>query len=519
MKSGDEHPFERLIADISGRFLQSDAESTDAEIEHALAAIGESLEVDRCFTFLASRNGSRHRASHVWTGSGIAPDQEVIGQVMQDAFPWVGAKMLRQEDIVINRLEELPPEAKREMSYCRDHGIQSFLMCPMHTRKMVVGNIGVDSIRRRWIWTDDDLRRVRLVGEIIANGILRQRKDREIEKLKQRLEAENLYLRDEIELKHSHAEIFGDSTEVKSMLVQVEQVAETDTSVLILGETGTGKELLAKAIHRSSPRRDRPLISVNCAALSPTLIESELFGREKGAYTGAIGRQIGRFEVADGSTLFLDEVGELPLELQAKLLRVLQSGEFERLGSPKTIRVDVRVIAATNRDLFQAVGNGAFRNDLFYRLNVFPITVPSLRDRRDDIPLLVWTFVREFEQTIGRHVDHISTRSMNALKAYSWPGNVRELRNIIERAMILCRGGKLIVDLPLEPGTSAAIKPLKTLAETECDYITSVLDSTGWRVSGERGAAKILGLKPTTLESRMKKLGIKRPQDITTYRE
>ncbi len=505
-----EIPFERLIADISGRFLQSRPDAIDAEIERALAALGAVLRVDRCFTFLVSANGSRHRVRHVWTAPGIAPDREVIGQVMQDVFPWVGAKMLRHEDIVINCLDELPSEANLELAYCRDRRVRSFLMCPMHTENTVVGNIGVDSVRRERTWTGNEFSRVRLVGEIIANAILRQHKDREIALLKERLEAENIYLRDEIELKHSHEETVGESAAVKAMLAQAEQVAETDTGVLILGETGTGKELLARAIHRSSARAQRPLIAVNCAALSPTLIESELFGREKGAYTGAVGKQVGRFEIADGSSIFLDEIGELPLEVQAKLLRVLQNGELERLGSPRTIRVDVRVIAATNRDLALAIREGTFREDLYYRLNVFPITVPPLRDRREDIPLLVWAFVREFEQTMGRHVERISSRGMEMLMAYSWPGNVRELRNVIERAMILCRDSKLTVELPTSATEPTTARSLKTLAETERDYIIMALERTGWRVSGERGAARILGLKPTTLESRMKKLGIRR---------
>jgi len=442
-----EHLFEHLIAEISGRFLQSDLEAIDTEIEQALAAIGEALGVDRSFTFLVSPDGTEHRVKHVWNVPGVAPVSEAIGRVVQDSFPWISTMMLRHEDIVIHRLDELPPKANRELHFCREHGTQSFLMCPMHTGQMVVGNIGVDSVRRQRTWTNDERRRVRLIGDLLANAILRQRKDREIAELRQHLEAENLYLRDEIGLTHSHEGIVGETTAIKSVLRQVEQVAETDTSVLILGETGTGKELVARAIHRASSRRDRPLVAVNCAALSPTLIESELFGREKGAYTGAVGKQIGRFEIADGSTLFLDEIGELPLEVQAKLLRVLQSGEIERLGSPRTIRVDVRVVAATNRDLERAIRDGAFRSDLFYRLNVFPIPLPPLRDRSDDIPLLVWAFVRELERTMGRHIERISPQSMRALANYPWPGNVRELRNLVERAMILCRGSKLTLDV------------------------------------------------------------------------
>ena len=276
--------------------------------------------------------------------------------------------------------------------------------------------------------------------------------------------------------------------------------------MLILGETGTGKELLTRAIHDLSPRKGRPLVKVNCAALPSTLVESELFGREKGAYTGALSRQTGRFEVADGSTIFLDEICELPLELQVKLLRVLQDGQFERLGSSKTIEVDVRVIAATNRDIEKAVREGNFREDLFYRLNVFPITVPPLRERREDIPLLIWVFVEEFDKTMGKTIENIPQKSMDLLQRYSWPGNIRELRNVIERAMIVSKGATLQIDIPTIGESQTFSRG--TLEEVEKKHITEVLESTGWKVSGEKGAAKILDLNPKTLESRMKKLGI-----------
>jgi transcriptional regulator with GAF, ATPase, and Fis domain len=290
-------------------------------------------------------------------------------------------------------------------------------------------------------------------------------------------------------------------------LAQAEQVAETDSTVLILGETGSGKELLAQAIHDLSPRAKRPMVTVNCAALPPTLIEAELFGRERGAYTGASNKQVGRFELAHGTTLFLDEVGELPPELQAKLLRVLQQGKFERLGGIRTITVDVRVIAATNSDLAARVKRGDFRDDLFYRLNVFPIRVPPLRERREDIPPLVWTFVREFSERMGKSIERIPQRIMSSLCQYPWPGNVRELRNVIERAMILAKNGTLLVPIPDSDETTTT---LVTLAEMEIGYIGRVMEQTGWRVRGPSGAAEILGLKPTTLESRMKKLGIRR---------
>jgi len=332
----------------------------------------------------------------------------------------------------------------------------------------------------------------------------------EIKQLKDRLEQENIFLREEIEIQFRHDEIVGDSDAIKGVLSQAEMVANQGTSVLILGETGTGKELLAHAIHNMSPRKDRAMIKVNCAALPSTLIESELFGREKGAFTGALSKQIGRFEAADGSTIFLDEVGDLPLELQAKLLRVLHEGQFERLGSIKTVSVDVRVIAATNHDLEQAIREGRFRQDLFYRLNVFPITIPPLRGRREDIPLLVWAFVKELGEGMGRSIEKISKKTMDMLQEYPWPGNVRELRNVIERAMILSTRSTLIIDrLGSKDPTQITNR---TLEEIERNHIADVLESVQWRVYGKNGAAEILGLKPSTLQHRMKKLGIEKPR-------
>ncbi len=332
---------------------------------------------------------------------------------------------------------------------------------------------------------------------------------REIEDLKQRIEQENAYLREEIGLHQLHEEIVGQSEAMKRVLVMAEQVAKTNSTVLILGETGTGKELFARAIHKMSERKDRPLISVNCASLPPTLIESELFGREKGAYTGALTRMVGRFEVADGATIFLDEIGDLPLEVQSKLLRVLENGQFERLGSTKTLQVDVRIIAATNRDLAQEVQEGRFRKDLFYRLNVFPITIPPVRERPEDIPLLAWAFVRQFEKGMGKRIDTIARKRMEELQRYSWPGNVRELRNVIEHAMIVSSAKTLVVDLP-QAGSSELPRG-RNLEDMERGHIVDVLEKVGWRITGNGGAAEALGLKRTTLQSKMKKLGIRRP--------
>jgi DNA-binding NtrC family response regulator len=331
----------------------------------------------------------------------------------------------------------------------------------------------------------------------------------EIKRLKDRLQAEGDYLKAEMGMTQDHGPVIGDSASIRKVLRLVEQVAPTDSSVLIRGETGTGKELIAQAVHRLSSRRNNLLVKVNCAALPAGLVESELFGRERGAYTGAMARQVGRFEVADGSTLFLDEIGELPLDLQAKLLRVLESGEFERLGSSKTLKVNVRVIAATNRNLQEAVKQGKFREDLFYRLNVFPILVPPLRERAEDIPLLVWAFLQEFCTRMGKKITQVPRKTMEALQRYPWSGNVRELRNVIEHSAIITTGEVLVVSL-LEDADSVAPTRSQTMAEAERAHILRVLERTNWHIKGPRGAAVLLGMNAGTLYGRMKKLGIRR---------
>ena len=336
---------------------------------------------------------------------------------------------------------------------------------------------------------------------------------REVETLKNRLQAENRYLQEELKYNHNFEEIIGQSDVLGKALRKVERVATTDATVLILGETGTGKELFARAIHNLGARSGRPLVKVNCAALPAELIESELFGHEKGAFTGAVARKTGRFELADGGTIFLDEIGDLPLKLQAKLLRVLQEGEFERLGSSTTQKVDVRVIAATNRDLSKAIDEGTFREDLYYRLNVFPVTLPSLRERREDIPLLVRHFVGKFSKKMGRPIDTIPEAVMETLARYSWPGNVRELENIVERTVILTDGPTLQLDDALDTDKTPA-RPqagTATLEEAERAHILQILEQTNWRIRGNHGAAEILDINPSTLRSRMKKLGIERP--------
>ncbi|MCP5197355.1 MAG: sigma-54-dependent Fis family transcriptional regulator [Gammaproteobacteria bacterium] len=358
------------------------------------------------------------------------------------------------------------------------------------------------------------LSRATAVGQPLYMMILRDIESRkQAEAEFNRLHGLNLYLRDEIQAEHDFEEIVGASAVLRAMLREVETVASTQATVLVTGETGTGKELIARAIHNRGARQAKPLVKLNCATIPANLAESELFGHEKGAFTGALARKPGRFELANGGTLFLDEVGELSLDLQAKLLRVLQEGEFERVGGSQTLKTDVRVIAATNRDLVQRCREGQFRPDLYYRLNVFPIQSPALRDRREDIPLLVRYFVQKYAASLGKTIETVPLATLARLQAYSWPGNVRELQHIIERAVIVSRGATLeFGDWLREPTaeTGPGKASVTTLEEMEREHILKTLEITGWRVSGENGAARLLGLKATTLEARMKKLGIER---------
>lgn len=387
---------------------------------------------------------------------------------------------------------------------------------------------GRAGVNKRYVWIPDGLTAVRANGEVFSieatisrvdmarqrlfTIILRDINDRKQAELELRkLQMENLYLHEAARGSLHIDDIVGDSAEILKVFQSIEQVAGTDSTVLVTGETGTGKELVARAIHRRSPRKDRVLITVNCAALPGGLVESELFGHEKGAFTGALARKIGRFEMADGGTIFLDEVGDLPLDLQAKLLRVLQEAEFERVGGTETLKVDVRVVAATHQNLEQLVQEQAFRADLFYRLNVFPICLPPLRERAADIPLLVRHFAMQHSRSMGKRIDSIPESLLATLKQYDWPGNVRELQNVIERAVIISSRG--VLELAEWPPTRIAAEAQPewlTLSEIERRHILEVLERTNWRVSGEQGAAALLGMKPTTLESRMKKHGIRR---------
>jgi formate hydrogenlyase transcriptional activator len=407
-------------------------------------------------------------------------------------------------------------------------GFRSLVVVPLVVRGKSIGTLNLGSERpMQYNQPEADL--LQEVANQVALAIENMREYEEIGRLKAQLERENVYLREEILGEHNFEEIVGNSPQLATVLHMIERVAPTDTTVLILGETGTGKELVARAVHNRSPRRSHPLVKVNCGAISQGLIESELFGHVKGAFTGALERRIGRFELADRGTIFLDEVGELPLDMQVKLLRVLQEQEFEPVGSSRTVKVDVRVIAATNRMLEQEVAAGKFRADLFYRLNVLPVRVPSLRERSIDIPQLVMFFVQRHAKRIGRNVEGVSRESMDRLIAYPWPGNVRELENVIERALVLSGGGVLNIgadQLPTAPANAATTAHAGasvttsaasgTLEDVERSHIVATLLKTGWVVEGPHGAAVLLNMHPNTLRSRMKKLGIRR--GTTTFR-
>jgi formate hydrogenlyase transcriptional activator len=506
--------YETLLAEISSRFVNVPAAEVDREIEDAQRRICESLDLDVLAVWqLSNEVPVVLTATHYFS---LQEGPQPTGLLKEEDFPWFVKQLQVGRTVVVSSLEDMPAEAAHDREVCRQLGVKSNLSIPLSVGGgPLLGVLGLNTTRTERKWPDMLVKQLQLIGQIFTNALARKRADEqikkhleEVEELKQRLERENIYLREEVRLLVEHTNIVAQSLAMKKVLRQAEQVAETDSTVLLLGETGTGKELLARAIHSMSMRKNRPLVTVNCAALPPTLIESELFGREKGAYTGALTRMVGRFEIADGSTLFLDEIGELPHDLQGKLLRVLEEGKFERLGSTNSLQVNVRIMAATNRDIAREVKNGQFRPDLFYRLNVFPIVLPPLREHPEDIPILVRAVVKEFSKKMGKEIESIPKRTMQTLQAYSWPGNVRELRNVIEHAMILSRSK--ILDIQMPQRDSAGMDASGSLEELERGHIVAVLEKTGWRIAGQGGAAELLGLKRTTLQAKMKKLGIKR---------
>jgi formate hydrogenlyase transcriptional activator len=432
-----------------------------------------------------------------------------------------GRCILTKQPVVFHgtELDQFPAEIVRIL---RDKGVLSACCVPLITKGRAFGTLNLAS-RRVDAFSDADAELLNRVAAQVAIAVENALAFKEIDSLKDKLAVEKLYLEEEIRSELNFEEIVGESPIIKRALAQVELAAPANTTVLVLGETGTGKELIARAIHNLSPRRERTFVKVNCAAIPSGLLESELFGHERGAFTGAVSQKVGRFELADRGTIFLDEVGDIPLELQPKLLRVLQEQEFERLGATRTIRVDVRVVAATNADLSRLVADRSFRSDLYYRLNVFPIQIPALRDRREDIPLLVRYFVQKFSRRMNKTVLYVPAEAMDALVSYAWPGNIRELENLIERAVLLSPAKDLRVPLSelrnaqapqaaeQAAPASLATASISTLEEMERQHILRALRQTEWRIAGTRGAANILGMKRTTLQARMRKLGIRRP--------
>jgi formate hydrogenlyase transcriptional activator len=507
----DQLEFERLVAESSATFINVPADRVGDAIRDALRRIGEALDLDWC-TFCRVQPDGLPIDPVSWAGPGFPPTPAPVAA--GTSFPCALKTVRAGQVVCFSSVDEIPDPVDRE--HYRSKGVRSAVTVPLSVGGEIIGAVGFNLLREQRSWDPETVHRLRVIATAFGNVLARRNADEalakalaEVERLRDQLHAENVCLRREAQERLGTGPIAGDSPAVRRVLEQVRQVAATDSTVLLLGETGTGKELFATQTHEQSVRRARTMVRVNCAAIPETLMESELFGREKGAFTGALARQAGRFELADHSTIFLDEIGDLPGDVQVKLLRVLEERQIERLGSPKPIHVDVRVIAATHRNLEQRIANGAFREDLYYRLNVFPIQVPPLRERVEDIPLLVWRFVEEFSRTSGKRIEAIPRETMAALQQYSWPGNIRELRNVVERAMIVATGPRLTIALPatkMAPGK----RGLK-LVDVEQEHIRHVLESTHWRIRGAGGAADRLGLRPTTLETRMAKLGIKRP--------
>lgn len=625
---------EKMIGDISTHFINLDEAEIEAGIDYALRRLGEFEGVDRSYLFLLFEEGRRARNTHEWCAPGVSPQIHHLQNLAFDQLPWVARRILSRETLFVPRVASLPVAAEAEKLHWQEQGIQSLLNVPLVLGGKVMGFLGFDSVRAEKAWAEEDVRRLSIVSEIIANSLHRRaaaaalrasearvmrifesamdaiitidsrmqvvmcneaaekvfrcqsaemkgqrlegflsegflallhnymqapasarpqkylwapagltalRQDgeafpveatisrveggqqdlftiilRDINERKQAEEAlaqlqnQNLYLREEQQRReYNFGDIIGGSPAMRQVYQSIEMVAATGTTVMLLGETGTGKELIARAIHQRSSRKEQFMVTVNCGALPAGLVESELFGHEKGAFTGATAQKKGRFELAHKSTLFLDEIGELPLETQVKLLRVLQEQTFERVGGTQTLQVNVRVIAATNRDLQEEVQRGAFRADLFYRLNIFPIPIPPLRERRDDIPLLADYFLQQFARRLSKRIAGLSPAAAERLSRYDWPGNVRELANIIERAVILCQGRVLQEEhLGLAGPARAGGENFATLEEAERRHILQALEKSGGVLAGPKGAAQLLGINRSTLWSRMRKLGI-----------
>jgi len=504
--------FQRLVGELIESLLGAEGATLDGAVTEGLSRVAAVLHLDMAAVWQTSADGSTATPTHFWVHQ---PVPRPLDSISTASIPWVVSRLKDGEPALFSRIDDIPYVLDREL-FDRT-GTTSGAVFPLpvpgragqQLRALCFGSMnGLD-------WSGALVEQLQLVAAVIGQALSRRHVEsalrsalNEVDELNAEMGSEIAHLRGETRRTSDSNSIVLESPAIKHAFKQVESVAPMPATVLLLGETGSGKEVFAQAIHDLSPRRHRTMVKVNCAAIPSALIESELFGRERGAYTGAISRQMGRFEVANQSTLFLDEIGELPVDIQVKLLRALQHRVFERLGSHQSIKVDVRIIAATNKNLEKAVEDKTFREDLYYRLNVFPVVVPPLRERADDIPGLVWAFIDEFSRAFGKPIESIAKESMREMQSYHWPGNVRELRNVIERAVIVSTGRHLHVSLPR---TSPQVAPASmALADLEVAHIRAVLEGTNWRVRGAGGAAERLGLKPTTLESRMAKLGIRR---------
>ncbi len=515
----DAEHFQTLLMELSTCFISIDAANIDQAIQRGQRHICEALGLDRSSLWqIEPDDPLQLELTHLYQRLSMPPTPKTAS--MRPLFPWFIEHLRAGKTMAICRLEDLPEAAAADRESLRRYGTHALVVIPFVDDERVHGALTFASASDREGWPENTLTWLKLIAGVFSNALKRAKSDQElrdsekrlsdslseVRQLRDQLLEHNTFLRREVKQLAGPRRVVGESRSFQQIQALVEQVAPTSSTVLLLGETGTGKGVIAAKIHELSPRRAHHMVSVNCAAIPALLLESELFGREKGAYTGALSKQIGRFELAHGSTLFLDEIGELPIELQVKLLRAIEDHEIERLGSPNPVRVDVRIIAATNRDLLVAIRERTFRADLYYRLSPFPIEVPPLRERPDDIPLLVNAFVEEFSVTLGKRIESITEVSIGALQRYRWPGNVRELRNVVERAMILAKGTELMVMPPVEP-TQVPVSAM-AMKSMEREHIRRVLELASGRIRGKDGAAELLELKPTTLESRMAKLGI-----------